>query len=219
MSKIEKKVGLRCPGCTKMTMHGCHLWSKGTNGSKAEHLINYNNCTSFEPEIIAGCNNCYLKDINAEKRIGIEDIYCRHHGKYVESTKYCQHYMYLDYISTDDKTKKSGCFLTTAVCNYKGFLDDCYELNVLRSFRDDYLLATEDGVEIVNYYYDIAPALAACLIEKADLEQVWSAVADCVIAIESGRHKDAIVIYKAMVHMLQEKFSVLSTADNISTFD
>lgn len=101
--------------------------------------------------------------------------------------------------------KKSGCFFTTAACHYKGLPDDCYELEVLRCFRDNYLLATCDGRNMVDHYYSIAPALAERLVEGADFDQVWKAVTNCIIAIESGRHQDAVSIYKEMVLSLQKR--------------
>ncbi len=101
--------------------------------------------------------------------------------------------------------KKSGCFITTAACHYKGLPDDCYELEVLRHFRDSYLLATGDGRNMVDHYYSVAPALAERLVEPSDLDQVWNAVTDCIIAIESGKPREAVATYKQMVLSLQGK--------------
>jgi len=101
---------------------------------------------------------------------------------------------------------KPRCFITTAACQYKGLADDCYELEVLRHFRDSYLLSTEDGRNMVNHYYSIAPALAENLVEISDFEQVWGAISDCIDAIETERYQEAVAVYKNMVLSLQQKF-------------
>ena len=65
------------------------------------------------------------------------------------------------------RKKKSGCFLTTACCQYKGLPDDCYELQTLRKFRDEVLPKMDNGPEITELYYEVAPQIVA-EIEKAD---------------------------------------------------
>ena len=58
------------------------------------------------------------------------------------------------------KKKKSGnCYISTAICTSLGKDDDCYELNLLRKFRDDVLLKSSIGSKLVESYYDCAPTL------------------------------------------------------------
>ncbi len=102
--------------------------------------------------------------------------------------------------------KKSGCFLTTAACQYKGLPDDCYELETLRHFRDHFLLASQDGATMVEHYYAVAPLIASQLVSHADLEQVWEVICGCVAAIESGCHEDATRSYHGMVQALERKY-------------
>lgn len=110
--------------------------------------------------------------------------------------------------SDSGKSKKSAglCFLTTAVCQYKGLPDDCHELEVLRAFRDNHLLTNAQGSKLVEQYYSIAPKITKHLSEEADLEIIWCAVSNCVLAIESQQYQQAINTYKTMVESMYDKF-------------
>ena len=113
--------------------------------------------------------------------------------------------------SDTGKSRGSGgsfCFLSTAACQFKRLPDDCYELEVLRDFRDGYLMSTENGRRMVEQYYYIAPDITKCLVEESDLNKVWNAVIECVESIESNQYQDAIRIYKSMVETMCEKFSL-----------
>ena len=55
--------------------------------------------------------------------------------------------------------KSRLCYITTAVCASLGKPDDCYELNLMRRYRDEYLVNQKGGEEIVAEYYDIAPTI------------------------------------------------------------
>jgi hypothetical protein len=101
--------------------------------------------------------------------------------------------------------KKSGCFITTAVCEFKGLPDDCLELRTLRAFRDQHLLSSAAGRALVAQYYAIAPAIAERLTEPAELERVWLSIQSCMRAIESERFGDACREYQTVVQALAEK--------------
>ncbi len=109
--------------------------------------------------------------------------------------------------SDSGKSKKSGglCFLTTAACQFKGLPDNCHELEVLREFRDNYLLTTDDGRNMVEEYYSIAPDISRKLNSKSDLEEVWLVVRKCVRSIETQQYQQAICTYKSMVELMHDK--------------
>ena len=54
---------------------------------------------------------------------------------------------------------KKFCYITTAVCETFGKPDDCYELRLLRTYRDGYLAGTPGGEEMIRKYYDVAPSI------------------------------------------------------------
>jgi hypothetical protein len=98
--------------------------------------------------------------------------------------------------------KKSGCYITTAVCKINGLPDDCHELKTLRSFRDNVLMQTREGRALVAHYYEIAPGIAARLHDSDQVASVWQTVQRCVTAISEERHQDAIQMYQAMTARL-----------------
>lgn len=51
------------------------------------------------------------------------------------------------------------CFLTTACVGHIGLADDCFELSVLRRFRDGALARMPGGAEDIALYYRHAPAI------------------------------------------------------------
>ncbi|MGB5261882.1 MAG: CFI-box-CTERM domain-containing protein [Gammaproteobacteria bacterium] len=109
--------------------------------------------------------------------------------------------------SDSGKSKKSGglCFLSTAACQFKGLPDDCHELEILRAFRDNQLLTSDSGCEMVEHYYSIAPEITKQLNKETDLEHIWRVVNKCVIDIESKQYQDAIKTYKSMVEEMQDR--------------
>lgn len=108
------------------------------------------------------------------------------------------------------RDRKPGCFLTTAACEYKGLPDDCRELQVLRGFRDTYLLASIEGQELVERYYAIAPEIAACLTPD-QAEKVWRVVRGCVKLVDVGDFGGAVSLYQAMVQEVGRETSMASS--------
>lgn len=102
------------------------------------------------------------------------------------------------------KKGKSGCFLTTAACQYKGLPDDCYELTMMREFRDRKLLTTASGQALVAEYYDRVPELVPLLEDRLIAERVWGQIGAIVEMIEKNRTAAAIASYKAMVKSLEQ---------------
>ncbi len=119
---------------------------------------------------------------------------------------------YADATKTQTVVQSSGgCFITTAICEGLGLPDDCEELQVLRAWRDSYLVNTEDGKESVQLYYDVAPIL----LEQLRLKRVGKGTLDyirvqyivpAVAAIKSGEDEFAVTLY---VEMLRYVIDVL----------
>lgn len=108
--------------------------------------------------------------------------------------------------------KKGFCYITTAVCESLGKDDNCYELNLLRNYRDNYLInETSDGESIVKEYYDIAPTIVKHINKKdeklAIYKDVWNSYLNpCVNLIEAGDKSECKEIYYKMVRDLQAKY-------------
>jgi len=101
--------------------------------------------------------------------------------------------------------KQSFCFITTAVTKAAGKPDDCWELQSLRTFRDEVLRVTAEGEALIKQYYDIAPAIVEALDELADKSSVYNRLLQLFIypaltAISSGDNDKATDIYTGLVH-------------------
>jgi len=92
-----------------------------------------------------------------------------------------------------------GCFITTAVCEYSGLPDDCYELTVLREFRDTWL--KENHPEDIEQYYHEAPVIVSRISAREDAATVYAQfnrdyIAPAVEALENGQYELAYTIYR-----------------------
>lgn len=103
------------------------------------------------------------------------------------------------------------CFITTAVCESQHKPDDCYELTLFRSFRDNYLLQREDGEEMVHAYYDVAPTIVKHIGKKENAAQIYEGIwqkylAPCVQLIEAERNEECVALYRQMVDELKQQY-------------
>ena len=107
--------------------------------------------------------------------------------------------------------KSHFCYITTAVCKSLGKTDDCYELNLMRDYRDGYLSGCEDGAGIIKEYYDIAPTIVKRInrLNEADAvyREIWNRyLLPCVTLIKEDRLEECKETYIDMVHYLQKKY-------------
>ena len=87
------------------------------------------------------------------------------------------------------------------------FDDNCYELTVLRWFRDNFV-SRED----IKHYYKTAPIIVESINseEKSDLvyNYIYDNVVDyCVKQIENGNYEEAYNKYKNSILVLEEQFA------------
>ena len=106
---------------------------------------------------------------------------------------------------------KKWCYITTAVCRTRNRPDDCYELTLLRDYRDGYLSSREDGEELIRQYYDVAPTIVRHIDEREDSDdiyrQIWGEYLEpCIHLIEDGKDEECLVLYTRMVDDLQEQY-------------
>jgi len=106
--------------------------------------------------------------------------------------------------SKKDSGGGNGCFLTTAACEYQCLPDDCYELQTLRSFRDNILMPNLGGKALVHEYYQVAPGLVSLLDDASVADLVWEQIQKTVGFIENNRNEDAKKCYTNMVNPLKK---------------
>lgn len=105
-------------------------------------------------------------------------------------------------------TTDTQCYLTTACMRHhvKNFNDNCYELTLLRWFRDSFVRK-----EDVDYYYEIAPTIVENINKTADCEKIYNSIYEkviipCIKAIEAQDYNSTYEIYKHSFLILEEEF-------------
>lgn len=103
------------------------------------------------------------------------------------------------------------CFITTAVCKSFKLPDDCYELVSFRKFRDEWLKHQEDGLNLINEYYHVAPSIVKnidLLREKEDIYiKIWEKyLKKCLSAIETKQYEYCKKVYCEMVYDLKDRY-------------
>lgn len=115
------------------------------------------------------------------------------------------------YESITQGFKQRLCYITTAVCENLGKPDDCYELELLRNYRDEYLLEEEAGKDIVKQYYNIAPTIVKQIDKRDDAKEIYNKIwtdylAPCIHLIEEDKKEACKEVYSNMVRNLQKKY-------------
>lgn len=110
---------------------------------------------------------------------------------------------------SDTNSSSGGCYLTSACMKYfqDKFDDNCYELTVLRWFRDNFV-----SKEDIEHYYEVAPIIVETINkeEKSDIiyNYIYDNIVDyCVEQIEQGNYANAYSRYKNSVLILEEQFA------------
>lgn len=112
--------------------------------------------------------------------------------------------------------KKRYCYITTAVCESLGKPDDCYELTLLRNYRDDYLLKQPKGNELIQCYYDIAPTIVKHINKEKNAHEIYLDIwkqylSPCIEYIEHGENEPCKELYTEMIHHLQDRYFICNT--------
>jgi hypothetical protein len=108
-------------------------------------------------------------------------------------------------------SESSGCFITSATLINMDKTDDCEELTLFRSFRDEWLSQQKDGKELIQQYYSIAPNI----VERIEAENnsinvyqlIWNNyLSTCYENIQSGDNIKAKGKYISMVNYLSDMY-------------
>ncbi len=112
--------------------------------------------------------------------------------------------------SNGEKTSTDcSCYLTSACMKYfqENFDDNCYELTVLRWFRDNFV-----SKEDIKHYYEVAPIIVEAINKEKKSSIIYDYIYDsivyyCVEQIEQGNYDKAYMRYKNSVLTLEEQFA------------
>lgn len=121
-----------------------------------------------------------------------------------------------EYEEIESGFHKKWCYITTAACEMMGKPDDCYELTLLRGYRDTYLRRQPDGEKDVKWYYDVAPTIVKRINRMPDREEIYTGlweqyIRPCIAMIEQGEQEACRDLYLKMVEDLQEKYFYQTT--------
>jgi hypothetical protein len=108
-------------------------------------------------------------------------------------------------------TSPEGCFITTACCEVLGLGDDCFELSVLRRYRDEVLAKRPEGAAAIALYYQLAPLILARLPREARRERLSRVYARYILpaalAARLGRNAQAYRLYARMLEAMAREFA------------
>lgn len=110
----------------------------------------------------------------------------------------------------DGFKKRPFCFITTAVCEFRGESDDCAMLTEFRAFRDGYLRSCPDGDRLIEEYYDIAPGIVARIDFCENRAEVYDALyrdylVPCRQALRDNDPSACKAIYTSMLRSLHRQ--------------
>ncbi len=106
---------------------------------------------------------------------------------------------------------RKWCYITTAACQVRGMDDDCVELNILRDYRDTYMMSKPDGEKLIREYYDVAPSIIKHINVRPDAKQVYDEIwedyiAPCIEDIREGKMEECLDLYIDMVYRMKDKY-------------
>ena len=127
------------------------------------------------------------------------------------SRSYSRNYNASNTTQTQKNGAKGFCFITTAICEHYGKPDDCYELTLLRRFRDNWLFNQENGENLIKEYYAVAPDIVS-EIERSDESNgeygriFTKYIEPCIKLIELSAYETCKKLYMMMVYELEKKY-------------
>lgn len=189
----------RCEDCTYFTQPQSK-YSKGEcTWYNTEYYPEDKTCSHFNPGNSSTCGNCeHFTAPDSRYSKGLCTWYDR---EYYADESACSKF--------SSSSSGGGCYLTTACCEFKGLADDCYELTVLRRFRDTYLKEQPFGETLIATYYEDAPSIVKKIDNHSDragiYEDIYVKLCEIVKIIESGKNDYAIISYMSMVYGLHRK--------------
>lgn len=152
-------------------------------------------------DVVSGrCGSCKFYEFEDERYLNrCHEEHC--HGNY----------MYDDHCTRWEEScevHSTGCFLTTACCQYKGLPDNCWELSVMRKFRDEVLAKSKTGQALISLYYHVAPGIVKRLETNPDREAILESVYKEIVKIAhlacADQEEEAVSRYVKLVYMTEK---------------
>ena len=106
-----------------------------------------------------------------------------------------------------------GCYVTDACLVVRGLAhaDSCYELCLVKLFRNEYIAKLPGGDDVLSDYDEKGPRIARAIRVEADAWQVYLDLYDghlttIVALIVNGRWDEAYEAYRAMCKEMEKRY-------------
>lgn len=99
------------------------------------------------------------------------------------------------------------------MCDILGYEDDCYVLNTLRDFRDNYMMQNEEYLPLLEDYNVVGPIISDKLSKDKDKDfnaklMLYFYILPAIRCIKNNENDNAIELYKDMTINLMHKYDV-----------
>lgn len=163
------------------------------------------------------CGDCEYLNMN-DCRWG-DRFYCSKIGKYISpNNSACSNLVLRN--KKDNGYQRSGCFITTVVCNILGYDDDCEVLYLLRNFRDNFLKPNPTYHYILQEYDQVGPIISEAILHEDNpvliaKELLQEYIIPCTLEIKNGNYASAFWTYTLMVMLLKNRYNLNNIPINI----
>ena len=111
----------------------------------------------------------------------------------------------------DSAFRRKLCYITTAVCQHLEKGDDCYELTLLRNYRDQYLAKIPEGKDLIDQYYAVAPQIVFGINQMRQADTIYhdlyhEFLSPCISLIENDELELCKQMYSEMVQNLETTY-------------
>lgn len=112
----------------------------------------------------------------------------------------------------NESQKDGGCFITSACVKANGLPDNCYELEILRLYRDTYILNLPQGNILIKEYYQNAPKIVTAINKNLRQKEIYiwlfkELIQKSVNKIKAGDNVGTLNNYTAIYKYLEHNFT------------
>lgn len=153
------------------------------------------------------CGDCAWLDFNDQNRWG--EYWCPQKRTYYRAdSRSCSN----DFVKSS-RLPGGACYLTTAMVDVLELPDDTFCLEVLRKYRDTYLINTEDGPAILNDYDTVGSIISERIKNDENCFGIATTmyhqyISPAVQNILQGNNETALEIYENMTLDLMDHYEI-----------
>ncbi len=160
------------------------------------------------------CIQCDYMDLSDQNKFG--DAFCTDRHRYYDPySSACSGFKSSSISLRNredeyDKEQSSGCYLTTAMCGALGYDDNCCYLNILRNFRDTYMMNNKECLPMLVEYEVIGPIISRNIANDKETANIMleNYIAKAIMFIKRKDYQSAITIYQEMFYYLKDKYNL-----------